>query len=327
MRHSSAVLSVFLVCGSATGAPSAFHDAVAADAPVLWYSFDDAAGSGTVANSGSLGGGFDGSLMGGPTLGTPTLAGDNGILFDRLTQPWIVSGSDVPAGLLGNPDFTCEAVVNIDELSGGTNFAPFLFWGQNGTGRSVYFSISNNDAQRVYAGFYNGGLRITCPYTSEGWLHIVWTRDSAGGTNNALTGTRVWVNGVEVPLQPDPVLCCNATAVVDVRPGPFRVQRADDFTRYWSGIMDEVVLYDRVLSEAEVLEHYAASGIVEEYEDCAADINLTCSADPSDFTAWLGCFNDPGSQPYCDRADVNGDGNLDPADFTAWLAAFSAGCG
>ena len=61
-------------------------------------------------------------------------------------------------------------------------------------------------------------------------------------------------------------------------------------------------------------------------EDCPADVNGDGNADPADFTAWLGCFNDPGSAAFCDRADVNGSGAIDPSDFTAWLAAFQAGC-
>ena len=60
---------------------------------------------------------------------------------------------------------------------------------------------------------------------------------------------------------------------------------------------------------------------------CPADVNDDGVASPADFTAWLSCFNDPGSAPFCDRADVNADGTIDPADFTAWLAAFNAGCG
>jgi len=59
---------------------------------------------------------------------------------------------------------------------------------------------------------------------------------------------------------------------------------------------------------------------------CPADVNGDGAATPADFTAWLGCFNDPKSAPFCDRADVNGSGTTDPADFTAWLAAFNAGC-
>ena len=59
---------------------------------------------------------------------------------------------------------------------------------------------------------------------------------------------------------------------------------------------------------------------------CPADVNGDGTASPADFTAWLGCFNDPMSAPYCDNADVNASGTVDPADFTAWLAAFNAGC-
>ena len=60
--------------------------------------------------------------------------------------------------------------------------------------------------------------------------------------------------------------------------------------------------------------------------DCPADVNGDGNADPADFTAWLGCFNNPASAPFCDRADVNTSGAIDPSDFTAWLAAFQAGC-
>ena len=61
-------------------------------------------------------------------------------------------------------------------------------------------------------------------------------------------------------------------------------------------------------------------------EDCPADVNGDGAATPADFTAWLSCFNDPASAPFCGNADVNDDAGLDPADFTAWLAAFQLGC-
>ena len=63
-----------------------------------------------------------------------------------------------------------------------------------------------------------------------------------------------------------------------------------------------------------------------EEDKCPGDVNGDGSVDPADFTAWLQCFNDPTSAPFCPCADVNGDGAIDPADFTAWLAAFAAGC-
>ena len=58
---------------------------------------------------------------------------------------------------------------------------------------------------------------------------------------------------------------------------------------------------------------------------CPADVNNDGTASPSDFTAWLSCFNNP-NDPGCDAADINLDGSIGPADFTAWLAAFSQGC-
>ena len=59
---------------------------------------------------------------------------------------------------------------------------------------------------------------------------------------------------------------------------------------------------------------------------CPADVNGDGLATPADFTAWLACFNDPMSAPFCANADVNNDGSISPADFTAWLASFNAGC-
>jgi len=59
---------------------------------------------------------------------------------------------------------------------------------------------------------------------------------------------------------------------------------------------------------------------------CEADVDFDNDVTPADFTAWLACFNNPASAPYCDRADVNDSGTIDPADFTAWLAAFNMGC-
>jgi len=70
----------------------------------------------------------------------------------------------------------------------------------------------------------------------------------------------------------------------------------------------------------------AYNGLVRSSGTCPADVNKDGSASPADFTAWLGCFNDPNSAPFCANADVNGSGTIDPADFTAWLAAFNAGC-
>ena len=55
---------------------------------------------------------------------------------------------------------------------------------------------------------------------------------------------------------------------------------------------------------------------------CLADVNMSGTADPGDFTAWIAAFN----TNDVSKADQNCDGILTPADFTAWIANFNAGC-
>lgn len=285
------------------------------------YRFDESAGGTTVANSGSFGPAFDATLFNGVTLGTATSGGDTGASFDQSLQQWAESGGNVPASLTGNPSFTGETVININTLVAGTNYAPFLFWGTNGTMKSVYFSMHHFNVNTAYAGFYNGGMRANCPYPVDGWLHIVWTRDSAGGTNNAVTGTRLWVNGLEVDIRPDNLLCCSSASFVPtVQSSRFRIQRAGDFTRYFTGTFDELALYDRALSEQEVLEHYEALGFVDA-QPCRPDVNKDCVVSPADFSAWIAAFN--AMSPACDQ---NADTLCTPADFSAWIANFNTGC-
>ena len=64
----------------------------------------------------------------------------------------------------------------------------------------------------------------------------------------------------------------------------------------------------------------------QETTGCTGDVNNDGVIDPSDLTAWLACFNQPGFASFCPRADVNGDGSVDPSDFTAWLGVFGQAC-
>ncbi len=54
---------------------------------------------------------------------------------------------------------------------------------------------------------------------------------------------------------------------------------------------------------------------------CLADVNGDGIASPSDFTAWVGAFNN--NEPGCDQ---NNDGACTPTDFSAWVANFNDGC-
>jgi hypothetical protein len=86
------------------------------------------------------------------------------------------------------------------------------------------------------------------------WHHIIWVRQGGGAANN---GTALYVDGVSVDLEDDPGLPSDG-GVPDVVATVFRVNRAQDFTRYFTGTLDELALYDRALTSGEVLTHYAA---------------------------------------------------------------------
>jgi hypothetical protein len=210
--------------------------------------------AGNALNHGSLGSAFDATYQGTPVRAAPTSGGDTGVAFDTADD-YLESSSTAPASLTGNPTFTAEALVFVPSSGGSaTLWAPFLHWGTGGTGKEVYFSFSNNDDTRYYAGFYNGGLRTTNAQTLGAWHHFVWVR-TGGGTDQA--GSTLYVDGAVVAGQADPGLCCNGTTP-NVTTTPFRIDRASDLTRFFVGTLDEVVLYDRALGANEVLAHYQA---------------------------------------------------------------------
>lgn len=313
MFHVPARLVALSVGVSAYGAPPGYHEIVASDEPLLWYQFGEQSGAMT-KNFGSLGADFDGALFNGVTQGVATIGGDSGVMFDAAQLQYVEAMELVPDSLLGNPSFTAEAVVEV--FSGAQPhllWAPYLHWGLAGTGNSVYFSQSWNIADKAYVGFYNGGLRTTGSYDLDSWVHLVWVRNSGGGVNDALTGTTLYLNGEPVALEPDPALCCDGL-VPHVQKGPIRVQRADDLTRYFSGIVDEVVLYDTLLTAEDVKARYQA--LV-----CLADCDGSGALNILDFVCFQQKFvsGDLG-------ADCDGSGALNILDFVCFQQAFQAGC-
>ena len=303
----------------ALASPVAFQDLVQDKNPLLWYRFDEAAGATGTINYGTLGTDFNGVFFGPVFLGEASLQGDTAACFEHPSQPYVESASDVPASLTGNPTFTAEAVVRVFATPQNPFYAPFLHWGAPRTGESVYFSVLRNDESRPYAGFYNGGVRSLENYGLGQWVHVVWTRDSGGGVNDDVTGSTLYINGEEIAVERD--FSLPGAGVPDVQSSPFYVQRATDLVRFFSGNMDEVVLYDRVLSADEIREHYDA---LVDGARCPADLDGDGQLTVFDFLEFQNAF-DAGER----RADFNPTTcvpNLDIFDFLAFQNAFDAGC-
>jgi hypothetical protein len=246
------LLTTLTLSAAASAAPPAFQAAIQASNPVLYYKFNETSGT-TATNAGSLGSTHDGTYNGAPTLGVPTQAGDTGITFNGQND-FVESAGVAPASLTGNPSFTAETVVRIPFGATAQFWPPFLHWGSGLTGKEVYFSLQHNNNDIVYAGFYNGGLRSVDTIALGRWHHIVMVRQG-GGTDQV--GTTLFIDGVSVATEADGDLPNNGTTP-DVTATTFRVNRAVDFVRFFTGSMDELALYDRALTNNEVVAHFQA---------------------------------------------------------------------
>jgi hypothetical protein len=251
---------------SAVGAPTEYHDRLEAAGPILWYSMGSSAGN--EPNRGTLGATHDATYNGTVARGVSTFAGDSAAGFDGADD-FMESLGFSP--LNGNPSMTVEAVIRLESGGDAALWGPFLHWGQGSTGREVYFSVSNNLNTRPYVGVYNAGLRTTQGVPADAWIHLAWQRRGGSASNS---GSRLFVNGVSVPLEVDPLLTILNAGQIDVISTVFRVNRAADFigTRRFDGALDEIALFDRRLSTTEIRLNAAASGL---------DVLSVCPGDAS----------------------------------------------
>jgi hypothetical protein len=251
-------------------APTSYQAAVNAGAPILYYQLNEA--TGVAVNRGSLGHAFDATYFGTPQRAVATARGDAGVAFDG-EDDYLESAAVAPESLSGNPTFTAEAVFFVPAGGTATLWAPLLHWGESvdvKTMQSVSFGFSSDDPTKIFAGFYDGGLQTVAPVALGRWHHVVWVRQGGGAAD---VGSTVYVDGLAVDLEDDPDLPADdgTPAVVNTA---FRVNRAQDLTRYFSGTVDELALYDRALDPSEVLAHYVAL------------VSGVCTTPPEDLVAW-----------------------------------------
>lgn len=303
------------VCGVAAvqASPPAYRAAVDDAHPLVWYGFEQA--SGPVLNHGTLGASMDATVQGNVVRSVVAPGGDRAMGF--TSGGFLESASAI--GLTGNPTFSIECMVRLTSPGPASLWGPFLHWGDGGpgdrTGREVYFGIQNANNSRVYAGFYNAGVRTGSVPVNQ-WMHLVWTRQGGSSSDQ---GSRVYINGQLVSVSQDTDLAPGLLAPnqIAVTSTALRVNSGRDFLggRYFTGALDELALYDRVLDAAEIASR-AALGV------CRADFNGDSVVNSQDFFDFLSAFF--AQQP---SADFNGDAAINSQDFFDFLGAFFTGCG
>ena len=146
------------------------------------------------------------------------------------TDGYIVSQND--SSLTGNPSFTAEAWVYIPSGATLTNVYPtILWWGSSSAYESVYFGLNDSDINRLYVGFFGGGMRMTGTFTNDAWHHFAWVRAGGGASN---VGSTLYVDGESVPLENQ-----LGTGTPNIQTSPYYVQRAGGGT-FFEGTIDEV---------------------------------------------------------------------------------------
>jgi hypothetical protein len=218
---------------------STYVASVMADAPVAYFRLDETSGSTTAKDSSGTN---DAHYKGGITLGVPgVLAGDSAASFDGTTG--YVGGAAAPA-FLGKSPFTLEAwakpskidatfrgVVS-NESSATTNKDGFTLWAQSSDGAGF---------ERWGSGKSNQIL--ASPIAVGVWTHLVATFDG-----NHLS---LYENG-QLAGQ-------NSAAPVSITSGftfAIGVLNGGAQPTFFAGSIDEVAIYDHVVSAVCIAAHY-----------------------------------------------------------------------
>ena len=201
-------------------------------APVAAYGFDEATGTGVTDASGR---GNAGTIAGGAVRTTATAKFGGAITFDGVND--LISVPDANSLDLTNA-MTLEAWVR-PTASG--NYRTVML--KETAGNLVYAlyassTFGGSGVQRPSAWIFADGLGPTTALPVNTWSHIATTYDR--------TNWRFYVNGVQVATRA-------YAPAIQTSTGALRIGGNNIWAEWFAGQIDEVRLYDRALSAAEVV--------------------------------------------------------------------------
>jgi hypothetical protein len=214
-----------------------YSSTILADSPVAYWRLGEA--SGTTADNAEGTTAYDGTYVNTPTLGVTgalTNDSDTAVTFDRTVPESVTSGSSITFNSSGW-SVECWVKTAWDQQS--------IFWYIGGAA-DCYPSINGPAWGRIRIYGYNGV--VACTSAPEGdiaantWAHVVVTKDASDIYS-------VYINGVDRTVYvASPAWTSGTYAFSFPRP---------DYQPY-SGSLDEVAVYQSVLSSGQIAAHYAA---------------------------------------------------------------------
>lgn len=226
-----------------------YSSEVLADSPVLYYRLNETSGT-TFTNAGSVAG--NGTLTAsGSTLAQTSLVPADADTCLKLNGAWISGGATATAlGIAGNSDRTIECWLQVDTGGAGLFRVPWAVGGGSNPS-NLYIGCDPTAPTAWEIGLWGGATTFTLPNPATQARHVVLTY--TGSTRQF----KVWVDGSVIHSY------THGADLTTTGSSPFDVAfiRAAG-SNNWTGWLDEVAVYNSVLSDARILAHYnAGAGI------------------------------------------------------------------
>lgn len=277
-----AVPALALACAVATPAPTqaGWITSIQASDPLNWLPFEEIAGD-TFADLGSdpLSGKADPGANG-PVLNVPGLVG-KAVQFNGVNDRIVLSGS--PVGGPWTAEFIIKRTGSTPSSSKLLRGAPFVI-----PGSALELEQYPRTHQVGFTEFGQANFLFDQAYGTPAneFVHLVFRRDAAG-----------------MSLFVDGDLKGTSGAWVDLP----RFQLGDESGESILAMLDEVVLYDRALSKAEINTHFRS---VSEPATLLGDANGDQAVNLNDF----GILKSNFGRTWSSYGDVNQDGAVDDKD-------------
>ncbi len=233
------LVAVTLLCmgaaGTANGATS-YMQSVQEDRPAAYWRLGETSGS--VARD--VTGRRDGAYRGEPTFGQPgAISGDTAVSFDGIDD-----GVRLPAAPAVNP--ASGVSIELWVKRSGRGKQTLVVSRRGNAARFAGYLVGIDSANRVRATFADADRSVTVRSTSAldaNWHHIV----ASYGDGAA----RLWVDAVRHDRQ---------RIALSLAPGSqLRVGTLPSGRSRFAGMLDEVAIYRRALTRAQIAAHYAAA--------------------------------------------------------------------
>ena len=234
----SATVAIYLVDSGIEG--SNYRLLILSDVPLAYWRLDEPSGTNAVDQMGT----FDGTYQDTPTFGQDGVMNDG----SGSTSVAFTGGNDRMLGsdwaafqFSGFAPFTLEAWFNTNTVAGGSAIIIHKQVNSSGNGWELIRSGSTVFCNRV------GTAQTT---NVSGGTVVVGTDHYVVSTYDGTTH-RIYLDSVEVDTD-NSVVSMN-TSTVEVAIGDDQEGSGAEF----NGTIDEVAIYDRALTPAEIVEHYA----------------------------------------------------------------------